>query len=61
MILDENLEVCKGINTGIFLDNKFQPADSEGRIIIPFAEENDEMKAILINEDFAELVDIEVR
>ena len=60
MILDENLQLCKGNNTGIFLENKFQPADSEGRIFIPFTQENKKMKAILINEDFAELVDTQL-
>lgn len=46
-ILDENLEICKGSSTGIFVEGKFYNANEEGKIMIPFANSTRSVKAIL--------------
>ena len=47
-IIDEEKKVCKGIQTGLFFDNKFHQADiSTGRIIIPFGRDTLTANAII--------------
>ena len=36
-ILDENLEICKGSNTGMYVEGKFHSSNEEGKIVIPFS------------------------
>ncbi len=46
-ILDENLEICKGSNTGIYFEGKFHNANEEGKIVIPFSTSTRSAQAIL--------------
>ncbi len=63
-VLDSDRKVCVGERTGIRLQNQFFPAESRdkehpGRIVIPYALDQTEEKAILVHEGIAQLVDFE--
>eukprot|EP00347_Sterkiella_histriomuscorum_P016748 403352004 len=58
-ILDENKNVCSGSKTGLQFDGQFYKADDEkgGKIFIPYGKHDLSSKAILMNNDFAQLCD----
>jgi len=60
-ILDSTHRICSGSKTGIWLLNKFYPADQTseklGRILVPYSDSNRISKAILLHEGMAQLVD----
>jgi hypothetical protein len=58
-VLDENKEICKGDDAGMWFDNKFYKADPAkgGKIIIPYEKNASAGKAILVNNGFAQLAE----
>ena len=56
-ILDENKEICKSGNTGMWYKNQYFKADLDkgGRIIIPYQKSQSSGNAILIHDGFAQL------
>lgn len=54
-ILDENKEICKTENTGIFFENNYFKCDPEagGRVLIPYEKRQTQSKAILLYDGFA--------
>jgi hypothetical protein len=56
-ILDENKDICKTSNTGMWYKNSYYKADTEkgGRIIIPYQKQESSGSAILIYDGFAQL------
>lgn len=61
MLIDEDKNICKGDNTGMWFENKFYKAQPEknGRIVIPYEKNYASGKAILVNDGFAQLVEFE--
>jgi hypothetical protein len=57
-IIDENREICIGEGTGLYFKNQFFKADQDkgGRILIPFEKFRITDNAILVHNDFAQLV-----
>jgi hypothetical protein len=58
-ILDGNKQVCMNNDTGIWIDNKYYPADlnKSGRIVIPFSQSQHLSKAVLVHGSVAQLVE----
>lgn len=57
-ILDEQKQICNSDNTGVWLNNEFFPCDrSNGAIFIPYQRYQENMKVIMIHENFAQLTD----
>ena len=59
-VVNEQKEVCKNATTGILFENKLYKADAEGKILIPFQTNQVQKKCIVLDEDFAELVAINI-
>ncbi len=51
-LLDENLSICKGENTGIWISNRYYSTNENGEIEIPYAKNKIKETAILVNKDF---------
>ena len=60
-IIDENFEVVKGTRVGLWFDNRFHEANSEGQVLIPYSTSEKSGPMILINGDFAELTQFTAR
>ncbi|EAR85110.2 hypothetical protein TTHERM_00530680 (macronuclear) [Tetrahymena thermophila SB210] len=58
-ILDQNLQLCEGPNTGIFFQKKYYPLNSDKEVIIPFTDSQINDKAILIHNDFSSITDLQ--
>ncbi|KAL4490234.1 hypothetical protein ABPG72_004273 [Tetrahymena utriculariae] len=58
-ILDQNLQLCEGPNTGIFFQKKYYPLNSDKEVIIPFTDTQINDKAILIHNDFSSITDLQ--
>jgi hypothetical protein len=52
-LLDDDRLVCKGPNTGIWLDKKFYAAKPDGSIFIPYSTSAQQTKVIMVHDDFA--------
>ena len=61
-ILDMKKEICNSDKTGIFVNNKYYPADQEkeGRIIIPYSKINQKCQAILIHQGLSQLTSLRI-
>ena len=59
-LLDEEANLCSGDHTGMWIKDRFYQADEKGRVLVPFSED-DTQKAILVHDDYAELVDVSLR
>lgn len=57
-IIDENREICIGDDTGLYFKNQFFKADPDksGRILIPYEKHRVTDNAILVHNEFAQLV-----
>ena len=60
-ILDENLQICQSEKTGIWTAGYFYKTnkDKGGKIEVPFDTSQTRWKAILIDDDYSELAEIE--
>lgn len=54
-IIDDDRKVCKGKGTGLWLDNKFIAAAENGSINIPYGNREEELKLIMLHDNFAQL------
>ena len=52
-IVDENKEICKGPNTGIYVEDRFLAAGEDGSIVVSFEKAEKTYECILIHENFA--------
>lgn len=59
LTIDENREICKGDDAGLWFENKFYKAQPEknGRIVIPYEKSFASGRAILVNNGFAQLTE----
>jgi len=57
-ILNEKREICKGLNTGLYYDNRFYKTDDNGRIILPFARSQSTQKMLLMHEGFTTITEM---
>ena len=60
-VIDNARNICKGEKTGLWLDNKFYPSNSEknGAILIPYAQNQRTSKVIMIHNGFAQLTEFQ--
>lgn len=60
-ILDENREICTGQKTGLWFNNQYFDSDplKGGRILIPYEQQAQYGKAILMHNGFAQLTDLQ--
>lgn len=54
-IIDDSRQVCKGSNTGIWVENKFHAANEDGSIFIAYAVTERVTNVIMVHGDFAQL------
>ena len=59
-ILDENLNVCSGPRTGMWINNKYYPVNNYNEVIIPYVAKPQNLQGVVIHEDFADLVSLKL-
>ena len=60
-LVDEEGNICKHDRVGIWIKGTFYRADEQGKVLIPFVVSSTTEKAILVNNDYAELVSIQLK
>ena len=59
-ILDEQSQVCKGKNTGLYMGKKFFPVDKKGELHIPSNVADKKSQVVVCHNNFAVLSNVEV-
>lgn len=54
-LLDEDRKVCKGPNTGIWLEKKYYASKDDGSIFIPYSTHVLQTDLIMVHDEFAQL------
>ena len=59
-VVNEEKKVCIGKDTGLLIDGKLRKVDDEGKILIPYQQSATTSTAIIIDNDYSELVHLSI-
>lgn len=59
-LIDEDSEILKGDHVGVWFENRYHPANSDGQVVIPYGESSRTSSLVIINGNHAELTQFSV-